>query len=96
MVLKNRIIILFILFAAKLGFAQQLPFWTQHRSNYFIVNPAVTGARKTFDARANYRYQWVGFDGSPKHLVLVPMVIFTKLKWVQDYLFIKIKLVRNK
>ena len=69
-----------MLFAAKLSFAQQLPFWTQHRSNYFIVNPAVTGARKTFDARMNYRYQWAGFDGAPKTLSIGAHGNFLKTK----------------
>jgi type IX secretion system PorP/SprF family membrane protein len=80
MVLKNKILILFILLASKLSFAQQLPFWTQHRSNYFIVNPAVTGARKTIDTRMNYRYQWVGFDGSPKTLSIGAHGNFFKTK----------------
>ncbi|MBC7865523.1 MAG: type IX secretion system membrane protein PorP/SprF [Bacteroidia bacterium] len=46
--------------------AQQYPFWTQYRSNLFMMNPAVAGTRKNFDARLNYRNQWVGFAGAPK------------------------------
>ncbi len=45
--------------------AQQFPFWTQHRSNLYLCNPAVTGTRKTVDARASFRRQWMGFDGAP-------------------------------
>lgn len=46
--------------------AQQYPFWTQYRSNHFMLNPAVAGSRQIYDARLSYRNQWVGFDGAPK------------------------------
>jgi type IX secretion system PorP/SprF family membrane protein len=46
--------------------AQQYPFWTQYRSNLFMLNPAVAGTRQDIDARLSYRYQWVGFEGAPK------------------------------
>ncbi len=46
--------------------AQQLPFYTQYRSNLFILNPAVAGTKRTIDARVGYRMQWVGYDGAPK------------------------------
>lgn len=46
--------------------AQQYPFWTQYRSNLFMLNPAVAGTREHIDARLNYRYQWAGFEGAPK------------------------------
>jgi type IX secretion system PorP/SprF family membrane protein len=46
--------------------AQQYPFWTQYRSNLFMMNPAVAGTRQNIDARLSYRNQWVGFDGAPK------------------------------
>jgi type IX secretion system PorP/SprF family membrane protein len=46
--------------------AQQYPYWTQNRSNLFMINPAVAGTRKTLDARLTYRNQWTGFDGAPK------------------------------
>lgn len=49
---------------------QQYPFWTDTRNNYFISNPAVAGTRKTVDARASYRYQWVGIPDGPKTLTL--------------------------
>lgn len=46
--------------------AQQYPFWTQYRSNLFMLNPAVAGTRQIYDARISYRNQWVGFEGAPK------------------------------
>lgn len=45
--------------------AQQYPFWSQYRSNLYMLNPAVAGTRKTVDARLCYRNQWVGFKGAP-------------------------------
>lgn len=65
---KNFLYFFVIYFSASLNFclAQQYPFWTQSRSNLFLLNPAVAGSRKVLDVRMNYRNQWVGFDGSPK------------------------------
>ncbi|HWY37485.1 MAG TPA: type IX secretion system membrane protein PorP/SprF [Bacteroidia bacterium] len=45
--------------------AQQYPFWTQYRSNQFMMNPAVAGTRQILDARLSYRNQWTGFEGAP-------------------------------
>jgi type IX secretion system PorP/SprF family membrane protein len=55
-----------LLLGADLVFSQQYPFWTQYRSNLFMMNPAVAGTRKSIDARLNYRDQWTGFEGAPK------------------------------
>jgi type IX secretion system PorP/SprF family membrane protein len=57
-------IVLFL--APILAWAQQYPFWTQYRSNLFMLNPAVAGTRQDIDARLSYRNQWVGFEGAPK------------------------------
>lgn len=46
--------------------AQQYPFWTQYRSDLFLMNPAVAGTRQDVDFRMSYRDQWVGFAGAPK------------------------------
>ncbi|HET6225023.1 MAG TPA: PorP/SprF family type IX secretion system membrane protein [Bacteroidia bacterium] len=45
--------------------AQQLPFYTQHNSNSFLINPGSTGVKRLVDARLNYRQQWLGFEGAP-------------------------------
>lgn len=47
------------------GKGQQLPFYTQHNSNSFMINPGSTGVKRLVDARINYRQQWVGYDGAP-------------------------------
>lgn len=56
---------LFLFFSAA-AMAQQLPFWTQYRSNIYMLNPAVSGTKRLIDARISYRDQWVGYDGAPK------------------------------
>lgn len=45
--------------------AQQLPYFTQTNTNYYLLNPAVTGTKKLVDLRTNYRAQWTGFEGAP-------------------------------
>ncbi len=45
--------------------AQQYPFWSQYRSNLFMMNPAVAGTREDLDVRMTYRNQWAGFQGAP-------------------------------
>jgi type IX secretion system PorP/SprF family membrane protein len=45
--------------------AQQLPYYTQTNTNYYLLNPAVTGTKKLIDVRMNYRSQWAGFEGAP-------------------------------
>jgi type IX secretion system PorP/SprF family membrane protein len=44
---------------------QQLPFYTQHSSNSFVINPGSTGVKRLIDARINYRQQWTGYEGAP-------------------------------
>jgi len=46
--------------------AQQLPYYTQFKSNAFMINPAVTGTKREIDARLNYRMQWVGYEDAPR------------------------------
>ncbi len=63
---KVSLYILFILVVCNEIQAQQLPYYTQYRSNIFLLNPAVTGTKRTVDARLGYRYQWAGYDGAPR------------------------------
>lgn len=49
---------------------QQLPYYTQHKNNAFIINPGVTGTKRLLDARLNYRKQWVGYEGAPTTISL--------------------------
>ena len=47
------------------AFCQQIPFYTQHNNNSFLINPGSTGVKRLIDARLNYRQQWLGFEGAP-------------------------------
>ncbi len=47
-------------------FAQQMPFYTQNGNNTLLLNPAVSGTKRTLDARLNARLQWIGYDGAPR------------------------------
>ena len=49
-------------------FAQQLPYYSQFISNMYLLNPAITGTKRTIDARMDDRTQWVGYDGAPRTL----------------------------
>lgn len=51
-------------------FAQQLPYYSQFKTNMFMINPAIAGTKRTVDARINNRMQWVGFQGAPRTLSL--------------------------
>jgi type IX secretion system PorP/SprF family membrane protein len=53
-----------LLFSIK-SYAQQMPFYTQYRNNQFLLNPAIAGTKRTYDARIGYRAQWVGYEGAP-------------------------------
>lgn len=46
--------------------AQQMPYYTQNKSNAFMINPAIAGTKKLVDARMNYRMQWVGYEDAPR------------------------------
>jgi type IX secretion system PorP/SprF family membrane protein len=61
--MRNTYLIIVILLTPLLGLAQQTPHYTMHIFNNYMINPAVTGATKCWEANAGYRTQWVGFPG---------------------------------
>ncbi|MBA3705050.1 MAG: type IX secretion system membrane protein PorP/SprF [Bacteroidetes bacterium] len=67
---KLKKIIYFIIVICSLSFkkvyAQQLPYYSQFKSNNYMLNPAITGTKREVDARINYRMQWVGYDDAPR------------------------------
>ncbi len=63
--LKNLILIVFILILNRFGFAQQDPQYTQYMYNTMSVNPAYAGQRKVLSITGLYRAQWVGLEGAP-------------------------------
>ncbi len=64
--LKKHIYILIFFFCAlAFDYAQQYPFFTQYRGNFYFYNPAFCGTKRWLDARLYYRNQWVGLSGAP-------------------------------
>ncbi len=78
-----------LLFCIALGaHAQQYPFWTQYRSDLFMMNPAVAGTRNDIDLRTSYRDQWVGFTGAPKTIgVSLNGKLYKNMMGVGGYIF---------
>ncbi len=65
--MKKNIFVFFAFFIGTLSaIGQQLPFYTHHSSNSFILNPGSAGVKRLIDARVNYRQQWTGFEGAPR------------------------------
>lgn len=62
--IKQNIIAL-IVFTCSIGFAQQLPQFTQYMYNTVSINPAYAGSRDALSVVALHRSQWVGFKGGP-------------------------------
>ncbi|MGB5420261.1 PorP/SprF family type IX secretion system membrane protein [Algibacter sp.] len=58
-------IIIFVLANCWMGFAQQLPQFTQYMYNTISINPAYAGSRETLSVVGLHRSQWLGLDGGP-------------------------------
>ena len=48
-----------------IGFAQQFPLQSQYQFNYQTINPAASGEKDFYRARASFREQWVGLTDNP-------------------------------
>jgi len=48
-----------------IGFAQQFPLQSQYQFNYPTINPAASGEKDFYRARASFREQWVGLTDNP-------------------------------
>lgn len=69
-VIKRTVVVLNVLFSM-VGFAQQLPQYTQYMMNDFVLNPATAGKGKDYwDCRSNNRYQWQGITDAPRTYIL--------------------------
>ena len=49
-----------------IGVSQQMPQYSQYLRNQFMVNPAAAGVYDFADFTVSGRWQWVGFENSPK------------------------------
>lgn len=67
--IRKYFIVFFCLFTTFIK-AQQYPWWTQYRSNQFVLNPGFCGTKRLVDFRINYRNQWTNYDGAPKTYVI--------------------------
>lgn len=68
--MKSRIYILLLSLLTVMGYAQQLPQYTQYMLNEMAINPAVAGKDNYADVRSNNRYQWVGITDAPRTYML--------------------------
>jgi type IX secretion system PorP/SprF family membrane protein len=67
MTMKNSIFILVgLLLAPCLGYAQQDPQYSLYMFNGLALNPAYAGSSTGTIAGINYRTQWLGMEGAPK------------------------------
>lgn len=62
--MKHNLFALLIL-CSTVGFAQQLPQFSQYMFNTMSINPAYAGSRETLSIVGLHRSQWVGLDGGP-------------------------------
>ena len=63
--MKNYILIFCFLLVGSVAVAQQKALYSQYMTNYYLLNPAVSGVGKDWNFKAGYRNQWVGFEGAP-------------------------------
>jgi type IX secretion system PorP/SprF family membrane protein len=64
--MRKSIVFIFLLISEIAVFAQQMPYYSQFKSNMYMLNPAITGTKRLVDARLNYRMQWTGYEGAPR------------------------------
>lgn len=75
--MKRVFIICMIVFAGS-SFAQQIPQYSQYLRNQYMVNPAAAGVYDFLDITMSGRWQWVGFDDSPKTAYLSASTVLGK------------------
>jgi type IX secretion system PorP/SprF family membrane protein len=63
--MKNKFLLVTILFTGLVSFAQQDAQFTQYMYNTININPAYAGSRGVMSIFALHRTQWVGLDGAP-------------------------------
>lgn len=67
----KKYLLLFLIFLGAVSVkGQQKALYSQYMTNYYLLNPAVTGFEKDWKINTGFRNQWVGFEGAPKTLYL--------------------------
>jgi type IX secretion system PorP/SprF family membrane protein len=64
--MSRNINILFLLLICASAGAQHYNDFLQYMFNGFLINPAYAGSHEALDVSANYRKQWMGFNGAPQ------------------------------
>ena len=80
--MKKVIVVMFFIFINESIFGQMESHSNQWSSNLQHFNSAIVGLYPSFEAKSQYRIQWVGFDGAPRTSrisVLAPLVKKMKL-----------------
>ena len=68
--MKKLIYIIPLLLFCSVGYAQQLPQYSQYILNRYLTNPASAGVDDFFVAQTNYRNQWAGIKDAPSTYIL--------------------------
>lgn len=68
--MKKFILFIAFILIGTIGFAQQVPLFTNYLMNEYGFNPALAGANSYIDTRLTYRTQWVGIEDAPKTQIL--------------------------
>lgn len=80
--MRKKILILVVLMVSGKSFTQQVPQYSQYLRNQFMVNPAAAGVYDFLDITLSGRWQWVGFDDSPRTAYLSGSTVLSKKKRV--------------
>ncbi len=64
------ILLILLCIRASVMVGQQTPMYSQYMFNMLNINPAYAGNRAVNSVNVLYRYQWAGFDGSPRTTVI--------------------------
>ena len=68
--MKRSILILLAVFSALASQGQQLPQFSQYLLNDYVINPATAGVDDYYEAKTNFRTQWVGINEAPRTYTL--------------------------
>jgi type IX secretion system PorP/SprF family membrane protein len=77
--LKKSIAILAICLST-IGYAQQIPQYSQFMRNQYMVNPGAAGMYDFFDVTIGGRMQWLGFETSPRTTYLYASTVLNRPK----------------
>jgi type IX secretion system PorP/SprF family membrane protein len=68
--MKKLLLIIIGLVISWANFAQQLPQYSQYLRNQYMINPGSAGVYDFLDVTTSGRWQWLGFDNSPRTIYL--------------------------